>query len=160
MWHNIFCKFMDDKIDVNFLGCNTKIDKAEPIKVDELEPLYNNRFLIRFPKEFEIDSWFVKNMRKTPKTFFQKSENKLYITIYEYLCYGDLKIIEKCEVFNKLYLPAIIIDDLDKTGCVVNSEKYINCRIDQVDFKPCDYSDYNVKECILTIHYDDAKIIK
>lgn len=159
---------MNDKIELNYLGCNTNIDKVEPIKSlkkgdtleDTLEPLYNNRFLIHFPEEFEIDSWFVKSMRKTPKTFFKESENKLYVTIYEYLCYGDLKIIEKCELFNKLYLPSIIIDDLDKRGCVLNSEKYINCRIDQVDFKPCDYSDCKIKESILTIHYDDTEIIK
>ena len=87
-------------------------------------------------------------MKKTEKTFT--------VTFNENNEWGDVFFKEQCEVFNNLDSRTIIFEYLDENGCVISSEKFINCTAMQINFDVCDYSDNTLKTCSVIFKYLDC----
>lgn len=132
-------------------------DKALKTQFDsDLKRQQKNRFLIKFPEESEIKGWFVKKVEKSPINFLKKTEKTFTVTFNENNEWGDVFFKEQCEVFNNLDSRTIIFEYLDENGCVIYSEKFINCTAMQINFDVCDYSDNTLKTCSVIFKYLDC----
>jgi len=106
----------------------------------ECEPKRKNRFIITFPKEYDIDSWIV-NTSTMPKYTNDKWEN-MEITFKDPIGYSTSERLYKLVVTKdkSTILTQFTIDMLDPTGVLVEKWLIGIQEIISIDFGDLDYS--------------------
>ena len=117
---------------------------------DELfEGRRNNRWLLGFPKEANIQQNFIKSITRPSYPF----HNEIFIELNdpETISLTDnlLKMIGKCF---KLKLSL-----LDAIGNNVEKWVFKGCEIISIDWSPLNYKDDNISSIILKVKYKDIK---
>lgn len=123
------------------------------------ETLNRNRFFVRFPKESNIQEWWVQSVKKDPFIFGLERDGTIVIKFKEIDNWGDYRFVEEMKKFNKLDNRTIIFEDLDKTGCVLAGEEYKNSKAIEIYFTPCDYNENKPKYCTVVFQYEDVSPI-
>ena len=149
---------MDDnnKFEEDFLGCTPFANKYKPSVIIGNEPLKKNMFLVRFSEGCKFQEWWVQRIEKSPHNFLEPKPQYLTITFREIDKMGDGAFIDECKKFNNLKKRTIVFEDLDKTGRVLCSERYVNCFAREIHFEPCDYDDSSTKHCQVIFDYEQV----
>jgi len=127
----------------------------ENLKVTQYEPKRNNRFLVEFPEQFNVQQWVVQKINK-PKFSDGKWENikiEFIDPIVPSTSQSLFKIVEflKTNVNDSKTLFNIKIKSLDPTGVeveewVVNVEKVLT-----INFGELDYGDVKIQQPYLIL---------
>ena len=127
----------------------------ENLKVTQYEPKRNNRFLVEFPEQFNVQQWNVQKINK-PKFSDGKWENikiEFIDPIAPSTSQSLFKIVEflKTNVNDSKTLFDVKIKSLDPTGVeveewVVNIEKVLT-----INFGELDYSDDKIQQPYLIL---------
>jgi hypothetical protein len=118
--------------------------------ISDFEPKRNNRFIVRFPKEFQIVDWCLQSITK-PKLvngewelikiefndFIDYSVSDALINMIKFLQSDDKKLVE------------IYLDILSQSGEVVDEWLITFNQILSVDFGDCNYDNDDIQRPIL-----------
>jgi hypothetical protein len=124
----------------------------------QYEPKRQNRYMVEFPKEFQLEPWFVKtankpkynnlgwiNMKMTFIDPVEPSSSKALLNL--------IKFAETQRKITPLELPIFFYDlvSLDPTGVVIERWRIGVNEIIFVDFGECDYSSSDIQQPLLII---------
>ena len=115
----------------------------------------SNRFLVRFNGALNIDEWLVKSV-----DFSTDNRKELVITIQDHLAEKDGKkypiISEIRDKANPYSLPfTLAIDYLERTGCVLYTERYHGCMINDIIKSSLTYETGGFNAIQFTVTFSD-----
>lgn len=115
----------------------------------------SNRFLVRFNGALNVNEWLVKSV-----DFFTSDRKELLITIQDHLAIKDGKkypiISEIIDKTNSCSLPfTLTIDYLERTGCVLYTERYHGCVINDVIKSSLTYETNSFNTIQFTVTFSD-----
>lgn len=142
-----------DKVNVEFIIdnnwlptdiCKIIINKPKEKEVFKaFEPKKNNRFIVEFPIEVDIDKCFIKSINK-PK-YHNNTWQDIRIDFYDPIDPSTSKrlfnIIDKLRINNLKILNSFKINTLDPTGVTIEQWVIYVDEILMIDFGKFDYSD-------------------
>ena len=118
--------------------------------VTDLEPKRNNRFIVRFPKEFKIADWCAQSITK-PK-YVNGEWDIIKIVFHDLVDYsvseGLINMIKFLQSDDK-NLVEIHLEILSPTAEVVDDWSITFNKILSVDFGDCDYENNGIQSPIL-----------
>jgi hypothetical protein len=127
----------------------------EKLKFTQYEPKRNNRFLVQFPEQFNVQQWSIKKINKPKFTDGKWEDIKIEFVdpIAPSTSQSLFKIVEflKTNVNDSKILFEIKIKSLDPTGVeveewVVNVEK-----VSTINFGELDYGDDKIQQPYLVL---------
>ena len=118
--------------------------------VTDLEPKRNNRFIVRFPKEFKIADWCTQSITK-PK-YVNGEWDTIKIVFNDLVDYsaseGLINMIKSLQSDDK-NLVEIYLDILSPSGEVVDEWLITFNQILSIDFGDCNYDNDDIQSPIL-----------
>lgn len=129
----------------NSIGNICKIIIDEPKDIDmfkQFEPKMNNRFIVEFPKEVEIENHFIKSITKPKydKNEWQNIRIDFYDAINPSISQRLYNILYKIKIFDSFK-----INTLDPTGVVIEQWEIYVGKILTIDFGNFNYSDDGIQ---------------
>ena len=117
-------------------------------EIKAIEPMYQGRFILNFPKNFELDPYSVLKMSQL-KYIYGIGWKDIIITLHD-LVGADTtkKLIKDLEIKD---LRTFLLEKLDPTGQCVE-KVFIDSNFIEVDFGKFDYASDKLNSIILTIH--------
>lgn len=127
-----------------------------------------NKFIVRFPKSFNIQEWTVASTSR-PSMYFKK-KNYLKLRFKDKIIWKPISIILRDPigpstsqpVFKLINQPKVfnlVLEMLDPIGGAVEKWELKTCTIKSIDFGNLDYDSDNVVNIKIDINISDAKLI-
>jgi len=132
----------------------------------ELEPKKKNRWIVKFPAEFEIEPYFV---NATQRPSIRLVDNKIVVSDITFTFIDTIgpSVSEKLMNLTRTAIerPSFArhfsyeLELLDPIGNVIEKWKISDCTIKSVNFGELDYGNSEILKCIMTITVGNAELV-
>jgi hypothetical protein len=143
----------EDLVTIRGINLNYYMEEKKTLPV-EYEPMRQNRFLVKFPDEFQLELWYTESIER-PKYVKNKWSN-MKIVFRDAVGHSSskalfnlIKFVEKFKIYTEpQQLPLFLfeIQMLDPTGVAVEKWQIAVEEIISIDFGNCDYSSDEIEK--------------
>jgi hypothetical protein len=128
--------------------------------MEKIQPSYElklaNRFIVKFPKEFDIQEWLIQSI-ETPK-YIDGNWSNITIKFIDVIGKSSSIKIYNSLITKKIDNFKIILEYLDPTGVVVSSADIFVEKVLSIDFDDLSYNDDKVVQPTIILKVKDFVI--
>jgi len=107
------------------------------------EPKQSNRWVVKFPEDFGIESWMVNHVSPVVYDAEKREWSDITITLYDAIPKSTSKVFSDLIEEGRFYNFLLQMTMLDPVGDDVEDFNFVECNIKTIDFG---HTDYNMKE--------------
>jgi hypothetical protein len=122
----------------------------------QFEPKKINRFIVKFPKEFGIETYLVKSVSKPVLPVLVNINNIIRVELYDTITFNINPTLVDLVNTSKEF--TLITEILDPTGKTIETWQLDGCRISLAEWSNLDYSLDTLSKILLTITYKNLQL--
>jgi hypothetical protein len=128
------------------------------------EPKKTNRFIVRFPKSFNLPEWVCFETSRPTLRIVGEAKNVIWddlvVKMYDPIGPSTTKALMDLVYENKIIDKfSFDIEMLDPTGVVVEKWQLDNCEFKSIEFGNLSYNNDESVKCIITIKLKDVVLL-